>query len=109
MTAETLDSLRRDMTAAAAFLADEQARSAAAYSEVLIAALRVANAIADGRQASSFDISEFRTGREFLAVKLDREELAREKFRAIAAKFHERARSESAFVLADERRLQEGR
>jgi hypothetical protein len=109
MTAETLDTLRRDMTAAAASLTDEKARSAAAYSELLIAALRVANAIADGRQASSFDISEFRTGREFLAVKLDREELARAKFRAIAAKFHERARSESAFVLADERALQEGR
>lgn len=109
MTAETLDTLRRDMTAAAAFLADEKARSAAAYSELLIAALRVASAIADGHPASSFDISEFRTGREFLAVKLDREELAREKFRAIAAKFHEKARSEAVFLLADERRLQEGR
>ena len=109
MTAETLDTLRRDMTDAAASLADEKARSEAAYGELLKSALRVANAIADGHPASSFDISEFRTGRDFLAVKLDREELARERFRAIAAKFHEKARSEADFLLADERRLQEGR
>lgn len=108
MTAETLDTLRRDMIAAAASLADEKARYEAAYSELLQSALCIANAVADGRAPAPFDVSDFRAGRDFLAVKFSRIELARKKFVEIEARFFERQRDERAFVLADERRLQEG-
>lgn len=102
MTEETIDTLRRDMTAAAASLADATRRADAAYDAMLAAALPIADAIAIGGAPSDSAVTNFRIRRESLAVAYDAADLARLKFHAAAEKFH-------AAVLADERKLQEGR
>ena len=63
MTAETLDTLRRDMTAAAASLADATRRASAAYDAMLAAALPIADAIAIGGLPSDSAVTAFRIRR----------------------------------------------
>ena len=109
MTAETLDTLRRDMTAAAASLADATRRASAAYDAMLSAALPIADAIAIGGLPSDSAVTAFRIRRESLAVAYDAADLARIKFHAAAEKFHIAESEARVRALADERRLQEGR
>ena len=108
MTAETLDTLRRDMTAAAASLADATRRASNAYDAMLAAALPIADAIAVGGAPSDSSVTNFRIRRENLAVAYDAADLARLKFHAAADRFHAAESANRAAVLADERRLQEG-
>lgn len=109
MTAENLDSLRRDMTAAAASLADATRRASAAYDAMLSAALPIADAIAVGGLPADSAVTAFRIRRESLAVAYDAADLARLKFHRAADRFHAAESANRAAVLADERRLQEGR
>ncbi len=109
MTAETLDTLRRDMTAAAASLADATRRADAAYDAMLAAALQIADAIADGGAPSDSAVTAFRILRESLAAMFDAADLARERFASLADRYHAAESANRAAVLADERKLQEGR
>jgi hypothetical protein len=109
MTAETLDTLRRDMTAAAASLADATRRASNAYDAMLAAALPIADAIAIGGAPSDSAVTAFRIRCESLAVAYDAADLARERFHRAADRFHAAESQNRAAVLADERRLQEGR
>ena len=109
MTAETLDTLRRDMTAAAASLADTTRRASAAYDAMLAAALPIADAIAVGGLPSDSAVTAFRIRRESLAASYDAADLARIRFHAAAEKFHIAESEARVRDLADERRLQEGR
>ena len=109
MTAETLDTLRRDMTAAAASLADATRRSANAYEALLQAALPIADAVAAGGLPADSDVTAFRIFRENLAKAYDAADLARIKFHAAAERFHIAESEARIRDLADERRLQEGR
>ena len=109
MTAETLDTMRRDMTAAAASLADATRRASNAYESMLSAALPIADAIAIGGAPSDSAVTAFRIKRESLAAAYDAADLARIKFHAAAEKFHIAESDARVRDLADERHLQEGR
>jgi hypothetical protein len=109
MTAETLDTLRRDMTAAAASLADAENGAKSAYESMLTAALPIANAVEEGRPVADSAVTAFRIRRESLAASYDAADLARLKFHAADEKFHAAESQNRATILADERRLQEGR
>lgn len=109
MTAETLDTLRRDMTAAAASLADATRRSANAYEALLQAALPIADAVAAGGEPADSAVTSFRIFRENLAKAYDAADLARIKFHAAAERFHIAESEARIHDLADERRLQEAR
>ena len=109
MTAETLDTMRRDMTAAAASLADATRRADAAYDAMLAAALPIADAIAIGGAPSDSAVTAFRIRRESLAASYDAADLARLRFHAAAEKFRISESANRAAVIADERKLQEGR
>ena len=109
MTAETIDTMRRDMTAAAASLADATRRASNAYDAMLAAALPIADAIAIGGAPSDSAVTAFRIWRENLAAEYDRYDLARERFHRAADRFHAAESQNRAAVLADERNLQECR
>jgi hypothetical protein len=109
MTAENIDTLRRDMTAAAASLADATRRSANAYEALLQAALPIADAVAAGGEPADSAVTSFRIWRENIAAEYDRYDLARERFHRAADRFHAAESANRAAVFADERRLQEGR
>lgn len=109
MTAETLDTLRRDMTAAAASLADATRRAESAYDAMLSAALPIADAIAIGGAPSDSAVTAFRIRRESLAASYDSADLARLRFHAAAEKFRISESANRAANIADERKLQEGR
>ena len=109
MTAETIDTLRRDMTAAAASLADATRRASNAYDAMLAAALPIADAIAIGGAPSDSAVTAFRIRRENLAAEYDRHDIARERFHRSADRFHAAESANRAAVLADERKMQEGR
>ena len=109
MTAENLDTLRRDMTAAAASLADAENGAKSAYESMLTAALPIANAVEEDRPVADSAVTAFRIRREALSVEFNRADLARERFHRAADRFHAAESQNRAAVLADERRLQEGR
>lgn len=109
MTAETLDTLRRDMTAAAASLADATRRADATYDALRDAAIPIAGAIAAGALPADSAVTAFRIRRESLAVAYDAADLARIKFHAAAEKFRISESANRAANIADERKLQEGR
>lgn len=113
MTAETLDTLRRDMTAA--ILEADKARTNAGllYSKFIWAAIAIANIAADGETPDESRVTRYIVARATYAEAAHDSALADERRdRAIAAFNRAKADAESARIaanIADERRLQEGR
>lgn len=113
MTAETLDTLRRDMTAA--ILAADKARTACdlLYSKFVWAAIAIANLAADGETPDESGVTRYIVARATYAEAAHDFALAEERRdRAIAAFNRAKGEEESARIVADmgdERRLQEGR